>query len=91
MRLMICAFALSALAAGPALAKEATPATTPEKVARSVYVCDNSAMTRRAFTREFGSMEFVTAEKAAAKGAAWTAPKCITPAEARKLKQLATR
>lgn len=91
MRLIVCAFVLSALAAGPALSKEASPATAAAKAARTVYVCDGSAMTRRAFTREFGSMEFVTAEKAAAKGATWTAPKCVTPAEARKLKQLAGR
>jgi hypothetical protein len=91
MRLMTCALVLSALAAGPTFAKEAAPATAPEKATRTVFVCDNSAMTRRAFAREYGRVEFVTAEKAAAKGAAWTAPKCITPAEARRLKQLAGR
>lgn len=93
MRLMICALALSAVAAVPALAKD-TPAKTEAQqkpAARTVYVCDNSAMTRRAFTREHGAMEFVTAEAAASKGQAWTAPKCMTPAEAKRLKELAKR
>ena len=66
-------------------------ATAPPKPARTVYVCDSSAMTRRAFAREFGSADFVTAEQAAAKGAVWKAPKCISRSEARRLKQLASR
>lgn len=95
MRLMICALALSAVAAVPAFATD-TPAKKAEEqqqqpASRTVYVCDNSAMTRRAFAREHGAIEFVTAEAAAAKGKAWTAPKCMTPAEARRLKELAKR
>lgn len=94
MRLMTCALALSAVAAVPAFATDA-PAKAEQQpqqpAARTVYVCDSSAMTRRAFTREHGAMEFVTAEAAAAKGKAWTAPKCMTPAEARRLKELAKR
>ena len=91
MRLMICAIALSAVAAVPALAKDAPAATETTKPTRTVYVCDNSAMTRRAFAREHGATEFVTAKDAAAKGKAWAAPKCIKPAEARKLRDLAKR
>lgn len=91
MRLMICAIALSAVAAVPALAKDAPAATETTKPTRTVYVCDNSAMTRRAFAREHGGTEFVTAKDAAAKGEAWAAPKCIRPAEARKLRDLAKR
>jgi hypothetical protein len=66
--------------------------TAASKSSRVLYICDGSAMTRRGFAREHGSAEYVTAEAAAQKGAGWTAPKCISPAEARKLKakQLAT-
>lgn len=91
MRLIICAATLSALAALPAVAKDAPAKTETTEPARSVYVCDSSAMTRRAFTREHGATEFVTAEQAAAKGEAWNKPKCIKPAEARKLKEMAKR
>ena len=97
MRSMICALAVSVIAAGPALATD-SPAKAdqqkpqPQAAARTVYVCDNSAMTRRAFAREHGKTEFVTAEAAAAaKGETWTAPKCMKPAEARRLKELAKR
>ena len=92
MRLIICAAALSALTAASAVAKDVPARTEATEPARAVYVCDGSAMTRRAFTREHGATEFVTAEQAAAaKGQAWTAPKCIKPAEARKLKEMARR
>jgi len=97
MRIVICAAVLSALLAGPALSKEtpnangqAVDAAQTAKAPRTVYICDNSAMTRRAFAREFGSVEFVKAEAVAAKGEAWAAPKCITASEARRLKQLAS-
>jgi hypothetical protein len=33
-------------------------------------------------------MEFVTADRAVAKGETWSAPKCVTSAEARRLIQL---
>jgi len=92
MRLIICAAALSALTALPAVAKDASTTTQTTEPARAVYVCDSSAMTRRAFTREHGATEFVTAEQAAAaKGQTWSKPKCIKPAEARKLKDMARR
>ncbi|WP_068876351.1 hypothetical protein [Phenylobacterium sp. CCH9-H3] len=90
MRTMICAAILSALAAGPAISSENSKATSGSAEAgRTVYICDNSAMTRRAFAREFGKTEFVKADAAAAKGERWTAPKCMTAREARRLKQLA--
>ena len=96
MRLTICALALAAMTAGPALAADPAVAQKiappePQKVARTVFVCDDSAKTKRAFEREYGKMEFVTAEAAAAKGESWSAPKCVTAAEARRLKQLAAR
>lgn len=95
MRLLMCAFAVIAVSAGPALAEQATSAASrasdaSARATRTVYVCDASAMTKRAFAREFGSVEFVKAEAVVAKGEAWTAPKCVTANEARRLKQLAS-
>lgn len=98
MRVIVCAIALAALSAGSALATETPDAARHAKEAvavegraeRTLYICENDAMTRRAFTREFGAVEFVTAEEAAARGQSWDAPKCITSYEARKLKQLAS-
>jgi hypothetical protein len=88
MRYVFPALVLSALLSAPAAAGDAQTVDARDG-ARVVYVCDSSAMTRRAFTREFGSMEFVKAEDvAAARGQSWAAPKCITPTEARRLKQL---
>lgn len=88
MRNVLSALVLSVMLCTPAVAGEARTADARDG-ARVVYVCDSSAMTRRAFTREFGSMEFVKAEDvAAARGQSWAAPKCITPTEARRLKQL---
>jgi hypothetical protein len=88
MRYVFSALVLSAMLSAPAFAGETQTADARDG-ARVVYVCDSSTMTRRAFTREFGSNEFVTAEAvAAARGQAWAAPKCITPTEARRLKQL---
>lgn len=90
MRTMICAAVLSALAAGPAISSENAKASNASAEAeRTVYICDNSAMTRRAFAREFGKTEFVKAEAAVVKGERWAAPKCMTAREARRLKQLA--
>ena len=97
MRLTLCTAIASVLAAGSAFAAQA-PASSPTakpaeaappaaKPSRTVFICDNDAMTRRAFAREYGKTEFVRAEAAAAKGEAWSAPRCITAAEARKLKR----
>lgn len=98
MRTIFCALAAAALSAGsafaaetPNAAKHASEAVAVEgKAERTLYVCENDAMTRRGFAREFGAFEFVTAEEAVAKGAAWDAPKCISSYEARRLKQLAS-
>lgn len=96
MRLLICTIVASALTTGAALAAEQAPSVadaardsvvTPS---RSVYVCDTDAMTRRAFAREHGAVEFVKAEAVLAKGESWSAPKCVTSTEARRLKQLAS-
>jgi hypothetical protein len=94
MRTLICVLAFAAAATGPALAETAPNATAQARDAvmsksmRTVFVCDSSTATRRAFTREFGVMEFVTADKAVAKGETWSAPKCVTPADARRLQQM---
>lgn len=89
MRYVLSALVLSVAISAPAVAGEAQAADTRD-AAKVVYVCDSSAMTRRGFTREFGAMEFVTAERVASKTDTWTTPKCITPAEARRLKALAS-
>ena len=94
MRQIFCAIVLSALAFSPALAGDAArsmtnPAGEAKTNARTVYICDKSAMTRRAFAREFGSAEFVSAQGATS-GQAWSAPKCISASEARRLRQLAS-
>ena len=92
MRQIVCALALSLAAALPAAAKDAPAQAEPAQPAKTVYVCDNSAMARRTFEREHGAaMEFVTAKDAAANSGKWTTPKCMKPAEARKLKELAGR
>ncbi|MCR5881085.1 hypothetical protein [Phenylobacterium sp. J367] len=99
MRIMLCIAAVAALGAAPALAHEPAKAANAAalgrdaaqttKSPRQVYVCDDSAMTKRGFAREFGSAEFVTAQQVVS-GEAGTAPRCVTKAEARKLKQLAS-
>ena len=96
MRKLALAVAFSAFMVTPVLAGDAPDATkaatnaaqTQAAPARVVYVCDSSAMTRRGFAREYGSAEFVTAETAAYSSEVWAAPKCISPAEARRLKTL---
>lgn len=97
MRSIVLGLAVAALAAVPALAKDAPSASAAGKDAsvqastsdgaRVLYVCDRSDLTRRGFAREFGSAEFVTAERAA-KGEDWSAPRCITRPEMMRLKKL---
>ncbi len=100
MRTFICIGALAMFTAAPALANEPARAATASdaarpaaavagKAARSVYVCDRSAMTRRSFAREFGVADFVSA--ADAKVADWAGVRCMTASEASKLKRLASR
>ncbi|WP_395671003.1 hypothetical protein [Phenylobacterium sp.] len=101
MRMMFCIGALAAVVASPVLANEpararaANDAARPavavsgKPTAKSVYVCDSSAITRRSFAREFGAAEFVSAVEA--KAADWSGARCITAAEASRLKRLASR
>lgn len=95
MRAFLYVSVLAALSAAPAFAEQAASAASratdaSARTSRTVYICDASAMTKRGFAREFGSVEFVKAETVVAKGETWTAPKCITANEARRLKQLAS-
>jgi hypothetical protein len=92
MRLILITAALCVASAAGAGERPAPNATSAGKDAvaqtaspRTLYVCDTSNLTRRAFAREYGSAEYVTAAEATAKGQSWAAPKCITPAEARRL------
>jgi len=94
MRQMILAIVLSALAVSPVLARDvsksmSSPTGEAKANVRAVYICDKSAMTRRAFAREFGSAEFVSADVATS-GQAWPAPRCISAREARRLRQMAS-
>ncbi|MCC7267865.1 MAG: hypothetical protein IT546_11055 [Caulobacteraceae bacterium] len=50
-----------------------------------VYVCDRSDETRRAFKREYGAQEFVTADSVQ-RVSDVTTPKCMTAAELRRYK-----
>lgn len=92
MRIALLAVAFAALAGGalanepPNAQSQAKDAAADARPAKVLYVCEDNAMTRRAFAREFGAAEFVTAEAVRADGKAWAAPKCITSAEARRLK-----
>lgn len=99
MRIIVSALAFAALAGSalaapaPSAAEAGKDALSQAKAQRMLYVCEDNAMTRRAFAREHGQVEFVTAKEALAKGEAWGQPKCITSTEARRLQkqQLATR
>lgn len=95
MRTLVCALVMVAASAAPAFAEQAASATSrasdaSTRAARTVYICDASTMTKRAFARQFGVVEFVKAEAVVAKGEAWSTPKCMTANEVRRLKQLAS-
>jgi hypothetical protein len=92
--LAVLTAAAAVFATGAAIAKEAPNAQGAAKDAvvttaapgKTLYVCEDTAMTRRAFARQFGQVEFVTADAVRADGQAWASPKCITSVEARRLK-----
>lgn len=96
MRKFLIAVAVATLAASSAhaeAAKSAGAAATDASAreasspGRTLYVCDASDLTRRSFTRQHGAMEFVKADKAAQKGQAWSAPRCMTSSEYYRLRQ----
>lgn len=86
--LLIPVFTLGLLAPAAALADQ--PRRQPE-VQRVLYVCDTAPETRRAFQREHGQVIYMSAEEvlaAEATSTRWTAPRCISPMEARRLAEL---
>ena len=91
---LLAAVLVVAGGAGVAVAKEAPNAQNAARdpvfmtgsTGKTLYVCEDTAMTRRAFAREFGQVEFVTADAVRVDGQAWSAPKCITSVEAKRLK-----
>ncbi len=99
MRALMLGSVLAVMSLGAAVAQEraavapttleagAAP-TKADPVARKIFVCDKSDLTRRSFTREFGAIEFVTADQALDAKAAWTAPKCMRSSEHARLKHL---
>lgn len=91
---LVAALALaSGASAGPQpVARSADGAAknaASEREARvMVYVCDRSDETRRAFKREYGAQEFVTADSVQ-RVSDVTTPKCMTAAELRRYKDRA--
>lgn len=90
MRALMLGSVLAAMSLGAAAAQErATVAPTrADSVAKKIFVCDKSDLTRRSFTREYGRIEFVTADQALGAKAGWTAPKCMRSSEHARLKHL---
>lgn len=68
-------------------AKNAVSAPIEAKTGRTLYICEDTTAVRRAFVRQFGEIEFVSADSALSGDEAWAAPKCITGSEARRLRQ----
>jgi hypothetical protein len=81
-------FGTAVASAGPEASAAVAKVAEAQRSARIVYICEDTAASRRAFIREFGTAEFVTAKKALARGANWDAPKCMTGAEFRRFKAM---
>lgn len=93
---------LAGLAAAAALASVEAPNTTPAPTqaeqgasapatARPLYVCERSDAARRSFKRQFGRVEYVSAQAvllSRASGERWESPRCITPSELGRLERL---
>jgi hypothetical protein len=74
--LVLAAAAVSALAAGPGLAREADP------VSKAVMICAQDDLTARSYERTYGERPvFMTARQVLEAGAGWTAPRCMTERE----------
>lgn len=97
MRIMICALAMAVASSGAAFGADAQAsgegslASDAAKGSRFVYICDATPAARRAFARQFGVAEYAKAAEVKARGATWMTPKCMTPAEARKLRLASAR
>lgn len=89
MRYALLGAALAAISMGSAAAGQpgASPEPSARKAAPLLYVCDRSDLTRRSFVRQYGAMEFVTAQAVVAHPS-WEGARCITDAEYRRLGRL---
>ncbi|MEW5687351.1 MAG: hypothetical protein AB1942_20745 [Pseudomonadota bacterium] len=93
MRTLLLTIAAAALMGGFAQANEAPVAPGqaadgqgPAPMVKVLYVCGEDEASWRSVSRDLGIPEFVTAKQVRAdSGKAWDAPKCITPAELRRL------
>jgi len=67
--------------------KAAKPATARVLAGQKVlYICSEDERSWRAFSRDLGTPDFVTAEQVRAEaGKAWNGPRCITEGEAKRL------
>ncbi|MBI1197013.1 MAG: hypothetical protein GC203_04045 [Phenylobacterium sp.] len=100
MRMALLVIAATALAGGVAQAQEqqaraatVTPAVDrqdPAAATKVLYVCSEDERNWRAFSRDLGTPDFVTAKQVLAdEGKAWSAPKCITKSELHRLTEMA--
>jgi hypothetical protein len=95
MRMALIFIAASALIGGAAQAHDDPAAATPTKAVAAdehaeatkvLYVCSEEERNWRAFSRDLGTPEFVTAKRVIAdQGKAWSEPKCITQSELKRL------
>lgn len=76
----------SAAFAGP---PAAGAAASEQPAARTLYICEDSSLTRRAMLRLQGEAKFMTARQVRA-STGWHGVRCITKAEFRKLNALAS-
>ncbi|HYD46305.1 MAG TPA: hypothetical protein VEA79_13650 [Phenylobacterium sp.] len=95
-KIAVGALAATLVLASGAMAGPQTVARSADSAAKNavsgqdakvmVYVCDRSDETRRAFKREYGAQEFVTADSVQRVSDVAT-PKCMTAAELRRYKE----
>lgn len=96
MRMALLVIAAGALLGGAAQAKDNPNALATGKDAverqplqKMLYVCSEDELAWRAFSRDLGTPQFVTADQVVAeRGKAWSAPKCITKSQLRRLNAL---
>lgn len=85
----------TSLAASTAYAAPAAPdQNAPSAAPRALYICDGSTETRRALLRLHGAVEYISADEAVAAQAAgevWSAPRCMTEAEFKRLRSMQDR
>lgn len=89
MRMALLVLAAGALLSSAAQAKDGPNEPTAGKdqpAVKMLYVCSEDEAAWRPFSRDLGVPEFVTAAQVrASSGKAWSAPKCITSSELRRL------